>query len=93
MTSTYTRTPIPKHMHKYTKAKVPHTQGKHTQLGSFTELYCDLIKSLADASLPECWHALTAHWLLASLKTWHKENVWLFFVSRKDRAFAEDSVV
>ncbi len=32
--------PNPKHMPKYTKAKVPCTQDKHTQLSSFTELLC-----------------------------------------------------
>ena len=32
--------PNPEHMPKYTKAKVPHTQDKHTQLSSFTELCC-----------------------------------------------------
>ncbi len=32
--------PNPKHMPKYTKAKVPGTQDKHTQLSSFSELCC-----------------------------------------------------
>ena len=43
--------PNAKHMPKYTKAKVLPTQDKHTQLSSFTELRCHLIKSLAAASL------------------------------------------
>ncbi len=30
----------PKHMPKYTKAKVPYTQDIHTQLSSFTWLHC-----------------------------------------------------
>ena len=47
------RIPNPKDMPKYTKAKVWHTQDKHTQLNSFIELCCYPIKSLADASLPE----------------------------------------
>ncbi len=32
--------PNPKHMLKYTKAKVLCTQDKHTQLSSFAELLC-----------------------------------------------------
>ncbi len=44
------RTPNPKHRHKYTKVKVLHTQGKHTQLklSIFTWHCC-----LADANPPE----------------------------------------
>ena len=48
--------PNPEHMPKYTKAKVPPTQDKHTQLSSFVDLccyYCHNIKSLATASLLE----------------------------------------
>ena len=45
--------PNPECMPKYTKAKVLHTQDKHTQLSSFTELCCHPIKSLAAPSLPE----------------------------------------
>ncbi len=48
--------PNPKHTPKCTKAEVPHTQDKYTQLSSFIELCCCLchpIKSLAAPSLPE----------------------------------------
>ncbi len=43
----------PKHTHKYTEVKVLCAQDKHTQLSSFTEPCCHLIKGLADADLPE----------------------------------------
>ncbi len=44
MTSTYTAHPYPKTLYlKYTKVKVPHTQGKHTQLSSFSWLSCNPI--------------------------------------------------
>ncbi len=42
--------PNPKHIPKYTQAKVPHTQDKHTARSSFSELSCCPIISLADAN-------------------------------------------
>ncbi len=65
-------------MLKYTKAKVPHTQDKHTQLSSLAELSYYPIKSLAESSPPPM---LTyTHY---SLATWALKNstVW-FLVSR-----------
>ena len=47
------RIPNPKHTPKYTKAKVLHTQDKHTQLSSFSELYCYPIENFAATSLPQ----------------------------------------
>ncbi len=46
-------TPIPNCTLQCTKVKVLHTQDKHMQLSSFAELHFHLIKSLADANLPE----------------------------------------
>ncbi len=57
------RVPNPKHMPKYTKTKVPHTQDKHPQKSSFAELCCYCcypIKSLtAFKPTRTGWHTLT----------------------------------
>ncbi len=57
--------PNPKHMPKYTKAKVPYPQDKHTQLLSFAVLHYYPIKSLAD---PPQYVDTHSNWLPAALK-------------------------
>ena len=66
LTSTHTTRLTPNtrlSMSKYTQAKVPHTQDKHTQLSNFTQLHYHPIKSLAATSLPEYVDTHTHYWL------------------------------
>ncbi len=77
------RIPNPKHTPKYTKAKVPRTQDKHT---SAEQLRCHYpLKSLAAASLLRvCCHTLTTDWLTQHFgaKLSCAENPWLLLFKK-----------
>ncbi len=60
--------PNPKHTPKYTKAKVPCTQDKHTQLSSFAKLCCYPKKALLLLAY-QSMLTHTTNWLPVSLRT------------------------
>ena len=62
-------TPIPKHMPKYTRVKVLHTQGKHTDEQLCLALLLPYINALFTLPTRVCWH--THNWLATcALASW-----------------------
>ena len=59
------RAPNPKHTPKYIKAKVPHTQDKHTAEQLYRALLLPYKKPCYCYPTRVCWHTLTTDWLPA----------------------------